>query len=118
MHSSIKSFQVMNMKENSHHVGVQRDSNFHGDLGQWRHLVLVCIELQNTHSMSTFTCGQDISVTTTNIMNGTKVPNSQRSSACDCTRVLTRNRSLSCDSLMLAMRIVLFLPMQSSLTSF
>ena len=36
--------------------------------------------------------------------------------ACDCTCVLTRSRSLSRDSL--AMRIVLFLPMQSSLTSF
>ena len=49
------------------------------------------------------------------VMKGTKVPNPRRSSACDCTCVLTR---LSRDSLMLAMRIVLFLPMQSSLTSF
>jgi len=36
----------------------------------------------------------------------------------DCTSVLTRNRWLSRDSLMLAMCIVLFLPMQSSLTRF
>ena len=48
-------------------------------------------------------------------MKGTEVPNPRRSSACDCTCVLTR---LSRDSLMLAMHIVLFLPMQSSLTSF
>ena len=40
-------------------------------------------------------------------MKGTEVPNPQRSSAGDCTCVLTRNRSLSRDSLM---RIVLFLP--------
>ena len=52
------------------------------------------------------------------IMKGTEVPNPRRSSACDCTCVLTRNRSLCHDSLMLAMRIVLFLPVQSSLTSF
>ena len=52
------------------------------------------------------------------LMKGTEVPNCRRSSACDCTCVLTRNRSLSCDYLMLAMPIVLFLPMQSSLTSF
>ena len=45
-------------------------------------------------------------------MKGTEVPNPQRSSACDCTCVLTRNWSLSHDSLMLAMCIVLFLPMQ------
>ena len=42
-------------------------------------------------------------------MKGTEVPNPQRNSACDCTCVLTRNWSLSRDSLMLAMRIVLFL---------
>ena len=48
-------------------------------------------------------------------MKGPKVPNPRRSSACDCTCVLTR---LSRDSLTLAMYIVLFLPMQSSLTSF
>ena len=41
-------------------------------------------------------------------MKGIEVPNPRRSSASDCTCVLTRNRSLSCDSLMLAMRIVLF----------
>ena len=35
-------------------------------------------------------------------MKGTEVPNPQRSSACDCTCVLTRNWSLSCESLMLA----------------
>ena len=35
-------------------------------------------------------------------MKGTEVPNPRRSSACDCTCVLTRNRSLSRDSLMLA----------------
>ena len=52
-------------------------------------------------------------------MKGTEVPNLRRSSACGCTCVLTRNyRSVSRDSLMLAMRIVLFLPMQSSLKSF
>ena len=51
-------------------------------------------------------------------MEGTEVPNPRRSSACDCTCMLIRNRTLSHDSLMLAMRIVLFLPMQSSLTSF
>ena len=51
-------------------------------------------------------------------MKGTEVPNPRHSSVCDCTGVLTRNQSLFCDSLMLAMRIVLFLPMQSSLTSF
>ena len=34
------------------------------------------------------------------------MPNPRRSSACDSTCVLTRNRSLSRDSLMLAMRIV------------
>ena len=54
----------------------------------------------------------------TKLMKGTEVPNPRRSSACNCTCVLTRNRSPSRDSLMLAMRIVLFLPMQSSLTSF
>ena len=51
-------------------------------------------------------------------MKVTEVPNPRCNSACDCTCVLTRNRSLSRDSLMLTMRIVLFLPMQSSLTSF
>ena len=40
-------------------------------------------------------------------MKGTEVPIPRRSSACDCTCVLTRKRSLSCDSLILAMRIVL-----------
>ena len=49
-------------------------------------------------------------------MEGTEVPNPWRSSACDCTCVLEKR--LSRDSLMLAMRIVLFLPMQSSLMSF
>ena len=39
-------------------------------------------------------------------MKGTEVPNPRRSSACDCTCVLTRNRTLSCDSLMLGMRIL------------
>ena len=39
-------------------------------------------------------------------MKGTEVPNPRRSSACDCTCVLTRNRSLSRDSLRLAMRIL------------
>ena len=34
------------------------------------------------------------------------MPNTRRSSACDCTCVLTRNRSLSRDSLRLAMRIL------------
>ena len=38
------------------------------------------------------------------------MPNPRRSSACDCTCVLTRNRSLSRDSLMLAMRIVCSCP--------
>ena len=54
------------------------------------------------------------------IMKGTEVPNPRRSSACDCTCVLTRNRSLSRDSLILACHAhsVLFLPVQSSLTSF
>jgi len=53
-------------------------------------------------------------------MKGTEVPNPQRSSACDCTCVLTRNRSLTRDSLILACHAhsVLFLPVQSSLTSF
>ena len=41
-----------------------------------------------------------------NLMKGTEVPNPRRSSACDCTCVLTRNRSLSRDYPMLAMRIV------------
>ena len=35
-------------------------------------------------------------------MIGTEVPNPRCSSACDCTCVLTRNQSLSRDSLMLA----------------
>ena len=39
-------------------------------------------------------------------MKGTEVPNPQRNSACDCTCVLTRNWSLSRDSLMLAMCIL------------
>ena len=39
-------------------------------------------------------------------MKGTEVPNPQRSSAWDYTCVLTKNRSLSCDSLILAMRIL------------
>ena len=39
-------------------------------------------------------------------MKGTKVPKLWRSSACDCTCVLTRNQSLSCDSLILTMRIL------------
>ena len=43
------------------------------------------------------------------IMKGTEVPNPRRTSACDCTCVLSRNRSLSGDCLMLAMRIV-FVP--------
>ena len=53
-------------------------------------------------------------------MKGTEVPNPRRSSACDCTCVLTRNRSLSCDSRVLATDVhsVLLLPMQSFLTSF
>ena len=42
----------------------------------------------------------------TKTMKGTEVPNPRRSSACDCTCVLTRNRSLSRDSLMLAMCIL------------
>ena len=41
-------------------------------------------------------------------MKSTEVPNPPRSSACDCTCVLTRNRSLSHDSPMLAMRILFF----------
>ena len=49
-------------------------------------------------------------------MKGTEVPNPQRSSACDCTCVLTRNRSLSCDSLILAMRIVCKVYSEVSLT--
>ena len=39
-------------------------------------------------------------------MKGTEVPNPRRSSACDCICVLTRNRPLPCDSLMLAMHIL------------
>ena len=50
-------------------------------------------------------------------MKGSIVPNPRRSSACDCTCVLTRNQSLSRDS-HACHRIVLFLPSQSSLTSF
>ena len=54
-------------------------------------------------------------------MKSIEVPNPRRNSACDCTCVLTRNRSLSiswfshraCHA-----HSVLFLPMQSSLTSF
>ena len=42
----------------------------------------------------------------TNQMKGTEVPNPRRSSACDCTCVLIRNRTLSHDSLMLGMRIL------------
>ena len=55
-----------------------------------------------------------------NRMKGTEVPNPRRSSACDCTCVLTRNRSLSRDSRVLATDVhsVLLLPMQSFLTSF
>jgi len=41
-------------------------------------------------------------------MKGTEVPNPQRSSACGYTCVLTRNRSLSRDSLILAMRILFY----------
>ena len=43
-------------------------------------------------------------------MKGTEVPNPRRSSACDSTCVLTRNRSLTLSCL--RMCIVLFLPMQ------
>ena len=39
-------------------------------------------------------------------MKGTEVPNPRHSSACDCTCVLTKNRLLSRDSLMLAMCIL------------
>ena len=39
-------------------------------------------------------------------MKGTEVPNPRRRSACDCTCVLTRNWSLSRDTLMLAMYIL------------
>ena len=39
------------------------------------------------------------------LMKGTEVPNPRRSSACGCTCVLIRNRTLSRDSLMLTMRI-------------
>ena len=39
-------------------------------------------------------------------MKGTEVPNPRRNIGCDCTCVLTRNRTPSCDSLMLAMRIL------------
>ena len=39
-------------------------------------------------------------------IKGTEVPNPWRSSACDCTCVLTRNQSLSRDSVILAMHIV------------
>ena len=46
-------------------------------------------------------------------MKGTEVPNPRRSSACDCTCVLTRNRSLSRDS-HACTRIVLFLPFHRS----
>ena len=42
----------------------------------------------------------------TDKMKGTEVPNPRRSSACDWTCVLTRNRSLSRDSLILAIRIL------------
>ena len=54
-------------------------------------------------------------------MKGTEVPNPRRSSACDCICVLTRNRSLSRDSPMLAMCIICSFPrnlMQNSLMSF
>ena len=40
------------------------------------------------------------------LMKGTAVPNPRRSSACDCTCVLIRNRTLSHDSLMLGMCIL------------
>ena len=43
-----------------------------------------------------------------NAMKGTEVPNPWPSSACDCTYVMTRNQSLSLDSLRLAMRILFF----------
>ena len=49
-------------------------------------------------------------------MKGTECLNPRRSSACDCTCMLIRNRTLSHDSLLLVMCIVLFLPMPSSLT--
>ena len=63
-------------------------------------------------------------------MEGTEVPNPRRSSACVCCLTTIDHSAASSvlvpplaialprDSLMFAMRIVLFLPMQSSLTSF
>ena len=72
--------------------------------------------LSSNHSLSVLLSAMKMSHTQ---MKGPEVPNPWRSSACDCTYVLTRNRTLSRDSLMLAMRILLlFLPMQSSFTSF